>query len=491
MQTTAGEQSWVDLSSSTQGESGIATEEQILASLSEDDQKWYVIQMGWRQVEQFCEAIGLPQYSELMLSRGITSEKKIREITQFVIQGDFLLTDHDEIEAILDAVAALKFRPEDAQFADLVNRFGDPDSLMRECAQGRQWLESHQSWQKPRPIWRDPDYPHIAHSYEAKWGVPPEDHAKFSTEGLWACAGGCDGMLFLWPFDPDDDTWQPGVVRCGMVHAAVCTDFIIDWETMRTMSCGLDCRVVLHNFETNRNVGKVNNNSGVDIQNAFLCLDGDFDLGRVAVGTAGGRIKMGDVETGKIVSHLKGHTDDVYSVKCDWNRNQCVSGAWDRNVCVWDIRCARRTKTLVGHEIVFNKMDVDFERQLALSTALEPTFILWDLRYGDAIKKYQGDPRGNNSVCVNWDRMIAAVGGDGNDVQIWDLEHGEVIKTIECNHQQSLTIDVNWDLGFLLTGSWDNKVGVYDLETGEQVKEYLKQRRTLTQVHVSGGRGRP
>ena len=147
-------------------------------------------------------------------------------------------------------------------------------------------------------------------------------------------------MIFLWPLDEEDDNPSPGVVRCGFAHPAVCTDYIIDWMNMRTMSVGFDCRVVLFDLEKDKMYGHIKNDGGTEIQDAFLCIDGDFDLGKVAVGTCGGLVKIADLEAGKIVYHLKGHWDDVYSVKCDWNKNQCVSGAWDRKICTWDLRCA-------------------------------------------------------------------------------------------------------------------------------------------------------
>lgn len=479
-----------------------------MRGMSLNDQNWYVCQKGFAQVQKFCDEIGLPHYYTTFIKNNYIVGYKLRTITQFELMNKFELTDPDEIESILSHSANLQKDPEVTEF---VGKYGTPELLIWECTQGLALI--HELRPDLFEEKKEPDaIPTEDHqlTHAEKWAIPRADFENFSsTEGTWCASSGCDGMVFLWPvdrplqnppprndlhYDPstlDEGVTSPGVVRICESHVRECTDFCVDWEQMVTMSVGGDCRVVFYDMVTNKKAGIIKNDKGLDGSEAFLSLDADAKLGKVVIGTAEGRIKIGDLERGKVVQVLKGHTDDVYDVKADWDANTIVSISWDWTGGMWDLRSGKRTRTMTGHTAVINRLDCCFEQQMMVSfgaDARSQTIMLWDLKDGRCVKTIDGHFGGTNDGVVNWTNSECVTGGEDGLVKVWDLASGECKRTFDCNHIQTLAVDVNWDKGLLMTASWDYKVRVWDLQTGKQCLDLTKPRRCMTQCAIQGGR---
>mmetsp|Transcript_107981 Transcript_107981/g.262287 ORF Transcript_107981/g.262287 Transcript_107981/m.262287 type:complete len:367 (-) Transcript_107981:185-1285(-) len=325
-------------------------------------------------------------------------------------------------------------------------------------------------------------------TYAEKWGVPAEDKELFRPDRVWATASSCDSMIFVWPVEHESSS--PPCVRVLHPHKDVVTDYVMDWENMVSISCGLDCMISVTSVELEKKIASIRNDSGFQINQAFLSIDGDASAGKVVVGDGSGALKVADLDAGKILFKMKGHSQSVYGVRADWDRNQVVSCSWDRTVNIYDVRAGKKTRTLAGdgHLRNCNRIDVDFDMQLAVTCAWEHQFILWDLNSGRMIQSYQSSHRAND-ICVDWSKMVAATGGEEDgDVKIWNLESGECTKTIYTQQRSIQGLDVDWAQGRLLTATVDKNVTLFDIPTGKCLKQYHKQRRCLTQCWIQKAR---
>ena len=83
-------------------------------------------------------------------------------------------------------------------------------------------------------------------------------------------------------------------------------------------------------------------------QDSVLCLRFSPDGTKLASGAADRMIKIWDVQSGKLIKTLEGHTHHVTSI--DWNASgrQLASSAADGIVKIWDLRTAKSTRTISG-----------------------------------------------------------------------------------------------------------------------------------------------
>jgi len=460
-----------------------------LDGLNDNDRSWAIVQKSWKQLEDMCASAGCAHCSAALIGLGYHYGLKVIGLTRRILQ-DLELFSEEDIEAMLTSFSAYKVEKDVMSFEQ---RYGMPDTLLEDCWQGREFLKQH-----PEFVVRQTGTTHHSTStqltFAEKWSIPNRDHALFSHEGQWATAASNDGFVFLWPVS--HPALSPPCVRACCCHPMPCADFVIDWSRMMTISCGHECRIVVCDLEKAEIVAVVKSNRGT-ADNFFLSVDGDLTAGKACVGTGSGPVKIGDLETSKIVLTMKSHDEPVYGVKADWDRNQIVSGAWDGKVKVFDARRGKATHTLSACRFPVHCLSVDFDQQLAISChdrdfrlatlssgVVADDLFLWDLKTGQRVLSFAAHAEGSSCINTSWEKMYVATGGDSSIVKIWDLQAGDCKLEIDCQHELTSAIDVDWERGYLMTGSADYKLKVFCIENGQLHKEFFKPRRMVSQVKL-------
>ncbi len=78
----------------------------------------------------------------------------------------------------------------------------------------------------------------------------------------------------------------------------------------------------------------------------ILAFSSDGRVMAVAIGAA---VQLVEVETGKTMATLRGHSDTVLSIAFSPDGSQMVTGSADRTARIWDIKEGRELAMLVGH----------------------------------------------------------------------------------------------------------------------------------------------
>ena len=91
---------------------------------------------------------------------------------------------------------------------------------------------------------------------------------------------------------------------------------------------------------------------------------------------------MWDLETGRALRTLEGHSDDVYGVAVTPDGKRAVSASWDNTLKVWDLETGRALRTLEGHSDAVNGVAVTADGQRAVSASGDHTLKVWDLETG-------------------------------------------------------------------------------------------------------------
>ena len=63
-------------------------------------------------------------------------------------------------------------------------------------------------------------------------------------------------------------------------------------------------------------------------------------------------LKVWDLETGRALRTLEGHSDSVSGVAVTADGKRAVSASGDKTLKVWDLETGRALRTLEGHSIV-------------------------------------------------------------------------------------------------------------------------------------------
>ncbi|ETO34628.1 WD-repeat protein [Reticulomyxa filosa] len=176
--------------------------------------------------------------------------------------------------------------------------------------------------------------------------------------GRYLCSGSDDNTIHLW----DVETYKPLHVFNGHENCVRCVD--------------------ISPLQTNSNNNNENNCIGVIGGNGYTICSGSYDA----------TICIWDIETAKQYIILKGHKDDVDSVKYGSNEllNTVLSGSDDKSVCLWDIRSGQQIQVFNGHTslvcaveyspFIVDNNEVGGTPNVICSGSLDNTIRFWDIR---------------------------------------------------------------------------------------------------------------
>ncbi|KAI3324449.1 WD40 repeat-like protein [Xylariaceae sp. AK1471] len=136
-------------------------------------------------------------------------------------------------------------------------------------------------------------------------------------------------------------------------------------------------------------------------------------------------VRVWRISTGETVHVLQGHTQKVYSVVLDVERNRCISGSMDSYVKIWDLDTGSCLHTLEGHSLLVGLLDLRDQR--LVSAAADSTLRIWDPESGrcqstltahtGAITCFQHDGR-------------KVISGSDRTLKMWDTRTGECLQDL-------------------------------------------------------------
>ncbi|KAI0466510.1 WD40 repeat-like protein [Xylaria cf. heliscus] len=136
-------------------------------------------------------------------------------------------------------------------------------------------------------------------------------------------------------------------------------------------------------------------------------------------------VRVWRISTGETVHVLQGHSQKVYSVVLDVERNRCISGSMDSFVKIWDLETGSCLHTLEGHSLLVGLLDLRDER--LVSAAADSTLRIWDPETGrcqSTLTAHIGA-----ITCFQHDGRKVISGSDRN-LKMWDTRTGECLQDL-------------------------------------------------------------
>jgi WD40 repeat protein len=131
-----------------------------------------------------------------------------------------------------------------------------------------------------------------------------------------------------------------------------------------------------------------------------------------------GQVRVWDVDSGKLVHILKGHTFWVLGVAFGPDGTRLASAGADGTVRVWDLPAGREALTLRGHNGWVRAVAFSPQGNRLVSAGDDRTVRIWDASSGNEVSFLRGHTRSVRTLAFSPDgRRLAA--GD-SEVRVWD-----------------------------------------------------------------------
>ncbi|NMG58848.1 WD40 repeat domain-containing protein, partial [Geitlerinema sp. P-1104] len=132
-------------------------------------------------------------------------------------------------------------------------------------------------------------------------------------------------------------------------------------------------------------------------------------------------LKLWDLETGRELATLTGHSWWVNAVAIAPDGKRAVSASRDKTLKLWDLETGRELATLRGHRSEVNAVAIAPDGKRAVSASDDKTLKLWDLETGNVSATFTGDSA-MCSCAITPDGVTVVAGDAGGRVHFLRLE---------------------------------------------------------------------
>ncbi len=182
-------------------------------------------------------------------------------------------------------------------------------------------------------------------------------------------------------------------------------------------------------------------------------------------------VHIWNVDAGKLIRTLGGHSDWVYSVAYSPDGVQLASGGADYTIQLWDVETgAYAFQTLRGDMGPVSSVAYSPDGTRLASGGVDDTVRIWSADTGDPIRTLKGDTGWVSSVAYSPDGTRLASGGGDGTVRIWNAETGDPIRTLKGHMDLVSSVAYSPDGTRLASGSHDNTIRIWDAKTGKPIR---------------------
>jgi WD40 repeat protein len=237
--------------------------------------------------------------------------------------------------------------------------------------------------------------------------------AAFGPRGEWIAVSCADGQIRLWE------------TATGRYLYA----FSGPSEHSQSMACSPDGRLLAAIHPPQKGVRPVNvwdvaqrqkkHSLSVDSKGAVGDLAFSPD-GRLLAAVGGGStVKLWEVESGRELPTLEGHTGDLMTVAFSPDGRWLASAGVDTIIKLWEVATWREVQTLRGHALGVNYIAFSPDSRRLASVGMDHVIRVWDLDAGQTVLILKGHLSATYAVAFSPDGKYLASASDDGVVKIW------------------------------------------------------------------------
>jgi WD40 repeat protein len=219
------------------------------------------------------------------------------------------------------------------------------------------------------------------------------------------------------------------------------------------------------------------------------CVAFSPDGTRLLSGGKDGSVRLWDVETGRELQKLDGHTDLVTSVAFSPDGRRALSAGYDHEVFLWDLERGDAIPTFAFRDVLRYLNCVAFSPDGRRAVVCGgPTACVIDAASGKVERRLEGNTAAVVSAAFSADGKYILSGGDDRALRWWDATSGKLVRTFTGHAGYVKSVALSPDGKHALSGASDATARLWDVASGKELKAFRKHTEPLVAVgFVDGG----
>jgi WD40 repeat protein len=191
-----------------------------------------------------------------------------------------------------------------------------------------------------------------------------------------------------------------------------------------------------------------------------------WNAGRpVLTGLGTNTLSLWDVNTGKRVSKLEGHTGPIAAAAWNTSGKSLATASSDKTLALWDAAKGTRTQSFKDQASPLMSVVWSFDGKLLATGAADGSVWAWRSA-GSPIGKLEGHTKPVTALAWSKTNLLASGGSDAK-VRLWHAEKKESIREIDAS-VPVLSLAFSPDSQFLAAGTTDEVVRIWHTSSGKQ-----------------------
>lgn len=201
-------------------------------------------------------------------------------------------------------------------------------------------------------------------------------------------------------------------------------------------------------------------------------------------------IKVWNLINNKLVYTLDGHTDAVHGLAISTDGKTLVSASDDTTIKVWNLITGQLISTLSGHNDWIRSVDI--HGTILASASFDKTLKLWHIDQQNTQENTQETLATSTQTFINVafspdGKILAGVSRD-RTIKLWEITTGKQILTIKAENNIN-TIAFSPDGKILASGGRERTIKLWEVSTGKQILSFPAHNHTITSlVFTSDGK---
>ncbi|XP_050374768.1 COMPASS-like H3K4 histone methylase component WDR5A [Argentina anserina] len=186
-------------------------------------------------------------------------------------------------------------------------------------------------------------------------------------------------------------------------------------------------------------------------------------------------LRLWDLDSGRRLQTLRGHTNYVFCVNFNPQANMIVSGSFDETVRIWDVKTGKCLKVLPAHSDPVTAVDFNRDGSIIVSSSYDGLCRIWDAHTGHCIKTLIDDENPPVSfVKFSPNGKYILVGTLDNTLRLWNFQTGKCLKTYTGHKSSKFCISSTFSVTngkYIVSGSEDHCLYLWDLQSRKIIQK--------------------
>ncbi|ETO07197.1 G-protein beta WD-40 repeats containing protein [Reticulomyxa filosa] len=179
-------------------------------------------------------------------------------------------------------------------------------------------------------------------------------------------------------------------------------------------------------------------------------------------------ITIWDIESGKIIGVLIGHSNTINDVQFSPDGHKMLSCSDDNTIILWDVELCTPIIKLEGHEERVTNARFSPDGSTIVSGSADKTIRIWDVNFGRELMILERSAGEINHTEFSPDGQQIMVVAQNQNMKIIDLQTGKVAHKFNIDSQNENKARFSSDGCFIISCSWNIKL--WDVMSARQIK---------------------